>query len=430
MIKINPIKGIDHGKEPYDDFIDNMESMGLKLDNLGASYMGGVNTDKYDAPTKSTGVFGWVEQKVMITTDTVINSIEWRSAANGLHSLSVLDINGAVLNSTSATGVGWLKFILETPLPVQNGDVYRLRFAMPTPSNMYRTTNYLHEAPSWKALSNVAEGLSNSYDETQSIAINTKASTVKTIDIYGTKIGEFTHKPVIAIQGSIHGHEWESAYWVREFLRCVLQGHDGKDGKIGANRELFQKLREKFDFVSIPIANPGGYINNSRYARNGIDLNRNFDIDWYGFTGDSYELKGPSPFSEPESRASRDYLGGTRPFFFLDCHTWATHDIHGGYWGDPEDLRYSAFCRDVERSMQLLFNEPLNLNPVYDKLPHSPRWFASRKSKEGIYPLAFTVESHRKVPYEDRFFFGVNTMLIVCAHVLLWSENRKLPVNK
>lgn len=52
----------------------------------------------------------------------------------------------------------------------------------------------------------------------------------------------------------------------------------------------------------IPLLNPDGYVNNSRYNSNGIDINRNYSFHW----GESASNYGPYPFSEIESQIVRD----------------------------------------------------------------------------------------------------------------------------
>ena len=83
-------------------------------------------------------------------------------------------------------------------------------------------------------------------------------------------------------------------------------------------------LATNFDWYFVPVLNADGYLNtfekdrlwrkNSKpYGRcRGVDLNRNFDVNWNG-TGSSavecqYDFCGSSAFSEPEARAIKLFL--------------------------------------------------------------------------------------------------------------------------
>jgi len=73
----------------------------------------------------------------------------------------------------------------------------------------------------------------------------------------------------------------------------------------------------------IPLANPDGYLRNTRYNARGVDLNRNFETGW---RADSEEPSGAAPWSEPESRALRDYILYQRPARIVTLH-WALAEL-------------------------------------------------------------------------------------------------------
>ena len=75
--------------------------------------------------------------------------------------------------------------------------------------------------------------------------------------------------------------------------------------------------------VLIPLANPDGFVTNSRYNANRVDLNRNCDLAW---RPDSMEPSGPHPWSEPESRAIRDFIIAFAPAKIVSLH-WALAEI-------------------------------------------------------------------------------------------------------
>ena len=125
----------------------------------------------------------------------------------------------------------------------------------------------------------------------------------------------------------------------------------------------------------IPIINPDGYLYNELTNPNGggmwrknrrdnpgqcegVDLNRNYDFAWGGdgSSGDPCDeiYRGPSPFSEPETQAYRD---------FVNQHEFVTHDSYHsvvgvilypwGYTTDPtpDDALFELVAhRRVEES--------------------------------------------------------------------------------
>ncbi len=64
----------------------------------------------------------------------------------------------------------------------------------------------------------------------------------------------------------------------------------------------------------------------SRHECEGVDLDRNFPFDWDG-AGSSSDpcddtFRGPSQFSEPETRALRDYIMSLRWHIYIAFHSY------------------------------------------------------------------------------------------------------------
>jgi hypothetical protein len=73
----------------------------------------------------------------------------------------------------------------------------------------------------------------------------------------------------------------------------------------------------------LPAANPDGLVRASRYNARGVDINRNAELYW---RADSEEPSGSAPWSEPETRALRDFVLTWRPAKIIALH-WALGEI-------------------------------------------------------------------------------------------------------
>ena len=146
------------------------------------------------------------------------------------------------------------------------------------------------------------------------------------------------------IDGCIHGSEWEAGeacLYIAEYLLI----------NFGRNDTINDILNNTIIYI-VPLLNPDGREDDYRYNENGIDLNRNFDVDFGRLRGHCMPIgkvlglkipyisfprlniwftnSGRRPFSQPETQAIRDimrFLDRTRFSFYVNCHT-ATHSIN------------------------------------------------------------------------------------------------------
>jgi hypothetical protein len=82
--------------------------------------------------------------------------------------------------------------------------------------------------------------------------------------------------------------------------------------------------------IIIPLHNPDGYYNFSRFNARGVDLNRNFQtLGWQSlaFLWNERVSAGPFPFSEPETQALRNFIVGEKINRIIFFHSAANQII-------------------------------------------------------------------------------------------------------
>ena len=157
--------------------------------------------------------------------------------------------------------------------------------------------------------------------------------------IHGIKItgpGDSTNRPSVLFNGCQHAREW-IAVMVPVFVAEQLIAGWDDDPEI-------RLLLESTQVIIVPIVNPDGYeytyaTNGDRFWRKnrrdngtscrGVDLNRNWNIDWNG--GDSTSTNtcsdvyvGPYPFSEPEAQSLRGLIDNqTNLVAHIDFHNYS-----------------------------------------------------------------------------------------------------------
>ncbi|NPA30331.1 MAG: peptidase, partial [Epsilonproteobacteria bacterium] len=128
------------------------------------------------------------------------------------------------------------------------------------------------------------------------------------------QVAEAHEKPALFYTGTIHAREWIGLELAIGFAQYV-------DRNIAYDHEIREALEHAAIYM-VPCANPDGF----EYSRNhfsfwrknrrqnadgsyGVDLNRNFPVGWVKSNKpDSNIYGGPEPFSEPETRALRDFV--------------------------------------------------------------------------------------------------------------------------
>jgi len=156
------------------------------------------------------------------------------------------------------------------------------------------------------------------------------------------------------IDGCIHGCEWEAGeacLYLAEYLLINFESN-----------KTVTTILNTTELYIVPLLNPDGRQADDRFNANGVDLNRNFKIDFGRIRGGCIPIGkllgrlkisyiktprlnkwfpnfpsyitncGRRPFSEPETQALRDFTKELDDFsFYVSCHT-AAHCIIGP-WG-------------------------------------------------------------------------------------------------
>jgi murein tripeptide amidase MpaA len=170
-------------------------------------------------------------------------------------------------------------------------------------------------------------------------------------------------KPTTVYVAAQHAREWITPEMVRRLLDLYLTRY-GTDDRI-------TDLVEDTELWFVPVANPDGYDftfqegqrlwrknlrnnddNPAITVGDGVDLNRNSATRWgYDNEGSSPNpasetYRGPSPASEPETRALDELFGHITPQFMINYHSAAELLLYGLGWQvatpSPDDVIYEA----------------------------------------------------------------------------------------
>ncbi|KAF5301245.1 hypothetical protein FQR65_LT00945 [Abscondita terminalis] len=173
---------------------------------------------------------------------------------------------------------------------------------------------------------------------------------VKVIQISSNSKGE---KPIIFIDAGISAREWIATAMTQYIINQLVENP--------ANKNLYKRV----DWHILPVVNPDGYEythttdrfwKKSRAPQEncvGVDLSRNFGFHWgkIGASTNSCSIayKGPSAFSEIETRNVKNYIDNLRNRIklYLSLHSYGNYILYP--WGyttskatDEEELNNLA----------------------------------------------------------------------------------------
>ncbi len=229
----------------------------------------------------------------------------------------------------------------------------------------YRLVVDPYHAYSYEEMLEDAQELQSKYPEL--IALDTIGQSVEGRDLLLITFGKGARN--IFLNGSIHACEYISTtylmFMIDQYANAYRNGgtYDGHDIKT---------LLDDVTFCIVPMVNPDGvnlvqngieaaedpeeisdiFTGGGDWKANirGVDLNRNFDNNWYVVRPANkpapYGFKGYAPLSEPESKAVADYLNATMCWAFISFHTKGA-GLYG--WNDPNKAYYPELDSMVSR---------------------------------------------------------------------------------
>ena len=202
--------------------------------------------------------------------------------------------------------------------------------------------------------------------------LDTLGTSVLGRPIWGLKIGRHVSgpdtRPVAFFNALTHAREPGGMQALFYFVDDLLAGYGSDPFKTS--------LLDHRAIYIVPVVNPDGYqFNVNTYvgsggtsfgfwrkngrdndgngthnsSNDGVDLNRNYGYQWgYNNAGSSASLtseiyRGPSAFSEPETRAQRDIVEQLRPRTAISFHTYSDLFLHPWGWtlaATPDSARF------------------------------------------------------------------------------------------
>ncbi|MCU5209331.1 M14 family metallopeptidase [Bacillus paranthracis] len=154
--------------------------------------------------------------------------------------------------------------------------------------------------------------------------INLGKDTSNTYDFWKYEFTPINYEKTLVIGSLLHGGETTAMLALYRFLYHVV--HDWK------KYPQLAYIRNKVKLVVLPIQNPYGVsqLPRTRQNSNGVDVNRNFDINWYSYPTGSpwdHDYKGFAPFSEKESQYIKlTLLQHSDSLAYLDLHNLGSPD--------------------------------------------------------------------------------------------------------
>ena len=216
--------------------------------------------------------------------------------------------------------------------------------------------------------------------------------------------------------GGVHGgYEWNSSLLAYQFIDYLRKYPDSIPKNLTVDiipalnpDGLAAVVGTSSRFAQDDVPDPKTRAVEARFNANGVDLNRNFDCAWAPTSTWRGQVvnAGSAPFSEPESRAMRDFVQQNTPVAAVFWHSQANNVYGSACGGDvlPETLTLmETYARAARYGTVPLFD-------AYPVTGDAESWLASL----GIPAITVELERH-DTPEWERNRAGIEAVLRLYA---------------
>ena len=141
------------------------------------------------------------------------------------------------------------------------------------------------------------------------------------LDLWMLEIADFANpdmlplekREVVWVDGGTHSNEY-SGVWFAAHLASFLAGG------YGANETATWIVENRHTWI-MPLVNPDGSHAFGRLNAHGVNVNRNYPVDWGALAEDAlFNNPGPHPASEVETQHNIAWFNKTRPDLYVSIH--------------------------------------------------------------------------------------------------------------
>jgi g-D-glutamyl-meso-diaminopimelate peptidase len=239
--------------------------------------------------------------------------------------------------------------------------------------------------------------------ENPTVKISTIGKSVEGRDIQAYTYGSgATH---IAFVGGIHGgYEWNSVALAYNFIDYLKNNPGTIPSNLtitvipSANPDGVYKVTGKYGFFTtndVPTKN-SAVAGLGRFNSDNVDLNRNFDCNWKATSTwrEKIVSAGTFPFSEPETKAIRNYISNDKPVAVI-------------FWHSQSNAVYASECNKG------ILPDTLNIMNVY--------------SLATGYPAVKTFDSYKVTGDAEGWLASINipaiTVELKTHETIEWEKN-------